>query len=94
MNDYDPRYDDPLLAIIDGILKDDIPDPNRRRAVAGMIHAHAKVSTVHSLRGIFEPYLGMNAVRPTVEEALTAMRGAVVRLSGFTRDERKEDSGG
>ena len=95
MTDYDSRLDDdPLLGIIESILKDDIPDPNRRRAVAGMIHAHAKVSMVHSLRQFFDPYLGIHAVKPTVEEALTAMRGAVVRLSGFTRDGRKEDNGG
>jgi hypothetical protein len=83
--------DDSLMATIEMILRDDIPDPNRRRAVAGMIHAHAKASTVHSLRQIFDPHIGIGAVKPTVEEALTAMRGAIIRIAGFERDTGRDE---
>jgi hypothetical protein len=86
--------DDPLLEKIEQILHDDIADPNRRRAVAMMIHAHAKVSMVHTLREKFDPYLGINGVKPTVEQALTAMRGAVVRIAGYDRGLEKEGQRG
>ena len=82
--------DDPLIGIIEAILHDDIPDPNRRRAVALMIHAHIKASTVHTLRQKFDPFLGIHAVKPTVEEALNAMRGAIIRLAGYDSDNKKE----
>lgn len=83
---------DPLLETIEALLRDDIPDPTRRRVVAMMVRAHVKVSMVHALREKFEPYLGIGAVKPTVGEALTAMRGSIIRLAGF--DKEGDDDGG
>jgi hypothetical protein len=94
VSDYDPRFNDPLIAKFEAILREDIPDPNRRRAVAMMIHAHAKAAMVHSIRDKFDPFIGMNAVKPTVEEALTAMRGAIIRIAGFDRGRTQEGDSG
>jgi len=84
----DPDLDDKLLATIEDILKNDIPDPNRRRAVAMMIRVHVKVDMVHTLREKFDPFIGLGAVKSfSIEELLAAMRDAVVRLAGYGRDD-------
>jgi hypothetical protein len=77
------RADDSVAGRVEAILAGDIPDPARRRMIARMIAAEVRTRTVHALRESFDPYIGMDGTPPSPEEAVAAMREAVISASGF-----------
>jgi hypothetical protein len=81
----DDPLGDPLLHQLERIMAHDIPDPNRRRAVALIAKAHMKTAVVRVLRETFDPYLTTGAPDPGAAET---MRNAIISVAGYNPEYR------
>jgi hypothetical protein len=84
----DDPLGDPLLHQLERILAYDIPDPNRRRAVALITKAHMKTAIVRVLREKFDPYLRTDNDTADTGAAVAAMRDAIISVAGYDPEHR------
>jgi len=87
--DSDVWPDDSLLVVVETILAHDIPDPNRRRAVALILNATTRNRMTRALREHFDPYIGADPVELSGDDAVKVMRDTVMMVAGHGRHEEE-----